>query len=193
MYSSVHTAIIHGIDSLIVETEADISDGMPMFELVGYLSSEVREARDRVRTALKNSGYSLPVKRITVSLSPANIRKSGSGFDVPIAVALLAAMGSVQKKVLSDWMMVGEVSLEGKIQGVPGVLPMVWKARKEGMRGVILPRENETEARLVPGIEIFAAGTLSEIVEFLQSGQRAKSMECPGKSKKVLSRGKPYI
>lgn len=187
MYSSVHTAIIHGIDSLIVETEADISDGMPMFELVGYLSSEVREARDRVRTALKNSGYSLPVKRITVSLSPANIRKSGSGFDVPIAVALLAAMGSVQKKVLSDWMMVGEVSLEGKIQGVPGVLPMVWKARKEGMRGVILPRENETEARLVPGIEIFAAGTLSEIVEFLQSGQRAKSMECPGKSKRVLS------
>lgn len=189
MYSSVHTAIIHGIDGLIVETEADISDGMPMFELVGYLSSEVREARDRVRTALRNSGYPLPVKRITVSLSPANIRKSGSGFDVPIAVALLAAMGSVSQNVLSDWMVIGEVSLEGKVLGVPGVLPMVWKAREEGIKGVILPRENETEAGLVPGIEIFAVESLKEIVEFLQNGRRRKNVSLLQRSKRVLTGG----
>lgn len=186
MYSSVHTAIIYGIDSLLVETEADISDGLPMFELVGYLSSEVREARDRVRTALKNCGFPMPVKRITVSLSPANVRKSGSGFDVPIAVALLAAMGHVPKNVLREWVIIGELSLEGKVLGIPGVLPMVWKAKEAGMKGVIVPMENGEEAGLVPGMDVFPAEHLREITDFLAQGIRPKRNSRGKKDQKVL-------
>ena len=96
MYSTVTTAIIHGIDSVLVKVEADVSDGMPMFNMVGFLAAEVKEAKDRVRTALRNSGYTLPVKRITVNISPASIRKSGSGFDLPIAIAILAALGAIE-------------------------------------------------------------------------------------------------
>ena len=138
MYSMVYTAMIHGIDSRPVEVETDVSDGMPVFEMVGYLSSEVREARDRVRTALKNCGYRLPVKRITVNLSPANIRKSGSGFDLPVAISLLAAMGEVPKEPLGEVMLAGELSLDGKVNGVPGVLPMALAAWEFGMKYMIL-------------------------------------------------------
>ena len=95
MYSIVTTAILHGIDSQPVLVEADVSDGLPIFEMVGFLASEVREARERVRTALRNCGHQLPAKRITINLSPANIKKSGNGFDLPITVAILAALGIV--------------------------------------------------------------------------------------------------
>lgn len=100
LYSIVSTAIIRGIDSMPVQVEADVSDGMPVFEMVGFLASEVKEARERVRTAIRNSGYRLPAKRITVNLSPANIKKTGSGFDLPVAVAILAALGIVPEQSL---------------------------------------------------------------------------------------------
>ena len=170
MYSMVHTAIICGIDSLVVEVETDVSEGMPVFEMVGYLSAEVREARDRVRTALRNCGYRLPPKRITVNLSPANVRKSGTGFDVPVAVSLLAAMGEISQEALSGVMMMGELSLDGKIHGVPGVLPMVLKARETGMECVILPGENVREGMLVPGIRIVAVRHIRQIVAYLRDG-----------------------
>ena len=98
MYSLVHTATICGIDSMMISVEADISNGMPMFSMVGFLASEVKESRDRVRTALKNTGFELPVKRITVNFSPANIRKSGAGFDLPVAITILAAMNEVSRE-----------------------------------------------------------------------------------------------
>ena len=106
MYSLVHTAALCGIDSRMVSVEADISDGMPLFEMVGFLAAEVKEAKERVRTALKNSGYHLPIKRITLNFSPANIRKSGAAFDLPVAVALLAAMGVVKT---------GEIDIKDKV------------------------------------------------------------------------------
>ena len=171
MYSMVYTAMIHGIDSRPVEVETDVSDGMPVFEMVGYLSSEVREARDRVRTALRNCGYMLPVKRITVNLSPANIRKSGSGFDLPVAISLLAAMGEVPKEPLAEIMMIGELSLDGKVNGVPGVLPIALAARDLGMKYMILPKENRREGELVPGIMTVAVGSVREAVEFLTEGK----------------------
>ena len=171
MYSMVYTAMIHGIDSRPVEVETDVSDGMPVFEMVGYLSSEVREARDRVRTALKNCGYRLPVKRITVNLSPANIRKSGSGFDLPVAISLLAAMGEVPKEPLGEVMLAGELSLDGKVNGVPGVLPMALAARDFGMKYMILPKENRREGELVPGITTVAVSCIREAVAFLTEGK----------------------
>lgn len=170
MYSMVTTAIVHGIDSRLVRVEADISDGMPMFEMVGFLSSEVKEARERVRTALKNCGFKMPVKRITVNLYPADIRKSGTGFDLPIAMAVLLAAGMHPGVDPKEVVMMGEISLDGSILGVRGVLPMVMKAREAGKKFCMVPQANEQEAALVPGISVVGVSRLKEAVDFLEQG-----------------------
>lgn len=170
MYSIVTTAIVHGIDSRLVQVEADISDGMPVFEMVGFLSAEVKEAKERVRTALKNCGFALPVKRITVNLYPADIRKSGSGFDLPIALAVLAAAGVCTAAGMEDMVAVGEVSLDGSILGVPGILPMAVKAREEGRQFFVVPAENAREARMVFGITVIGVRHLTEVVDFVERG-----------------------
>lgn len=136
MYSIVSTAIIRGINSLPVQVEADVSDGMPMFEMVGFLASEVKEARERVRAALRNSGYYLPAKRITVNLSPANIKKTGSAFDLPVAAAILAALGIVPSERLTSMLIVGEIGLSGRVQPVEGFFRS-WRRRTSmGLRNV---------------------------------------------------------
>lgn len=175
MYSVVHTAMLYGIDSLLIAVEVDISNGMPMFSMVGFLASEVRESRDRVRTAMKNCGYELPVKKITVNLSPANIKKSGSGYDLPIAIAVLSAMEAVRKESSDEVMLVGELSLEGKISGVRGVLSMVICAKEAGKRCCIVPKENEAEARLIPDIRIYGVTHLQEVIRFLNTGEICES------------------
>ena len=113
MYSMVMTAIVRGLESVCVQVEADVSDGMPVFEMVGFLSSEVKEARERVRTALHSCGFKIPAKRITVNLSPAGVKKSGCGFDLPIAVAVLAALGEIKADALGNMLILGEISLNG--------------------------------------------------------------------------------
>ena len=177
MYKSVMSTNLRGIDSSIVRVEADISEGMPMFELVGFLSSEVREAKDRVRTALRNSGYVLPVKRITVNLSPAHLKKSGSGFDLAIAIAVLAANGEIHPKFLEQRVFIGELGLNGEVYPVTGILPMVLAARDAGIRRVILPKENYVEGMLVPDMEIDAVGNLSEVIALLNEGKHPKTPE----------------
>ncbi len=167
MYSQITTATVCGLKSVCVQVEADVCDGMPVFEMVGFLSSEVKEARERVRTALHNCGYSLPAKRITVNLSPADVRKSGSGFDLPIAAAILAALGKVRQDALEDTLVLGEISLNGTIQPIRGVLPIVAKAKEIGIRRCILPYGNWMEAKLIPGIELWAVEDLKEIVSCL--------------------------
>lgn len=129
MYSIVSTAIVHGIDSIPVQVEADVSNGMPYFEMVGFLGAEVKEAKERVRTALRNAGYLLPAKRITVNLSPAGVRKSGSAFDLPITVALMAALEIVPKENMADILVVGEIGLNGQVQPVRGIRPQ-YSARR---------------------------------------------------------------
>ena len=118
MYSIVSTAIIHGIQSVPISVEADVSDGLPVFEMVGFLASEVQEAKERVRTALKNCGFALPPKHITINFTPANIRKSGSGFDLPVAVAVLTAFGYIRQEMVREYFVAGEVGLNGKVQPV---------------------------------------------------------------------------
>ena len=121
LYSLVTTSIIQGIKSIPVYVEADVSDGMPLFEMVGSLSPEVKESKERVRTALKNTGYILPAKRITINFIPAKIKKSGSGFDLPVVAAVLCAIGIVPEDALKDTMVVGEISLSGDVKPVNGI------------------------------------------------------------------------
>lgn len=170
MYSKVNTAILSGIDSTIVCVETDISEGMPMFLMVGYLSSEVKEAKDRVRTALKNLGIHIPPKRITVNISPASIRKSGTGFDLPLAVSVLAAMGIILN-VPNDMIFIGEMGLNGILHPIDGVLPMVMAAKESGIKTCVVSVKNVDEATLVPGMNIIGIDNLEEIIPLLNEGK----------------------
>lgn len=167
MYSIVSTAIIQGIQSIPVYVEADVSDGMPMFEMVGFLGSEVKEARERVRTALRNLGYVLPPKRITINFTPADIRKSGAGFDLPIAVAVLAALGIVPTQELKEIFVIGEVGLNGNVQPVHGVLPMIAEAKERGIKRCIVPWKNKREAALVSEMEIYGMESVEDVISLL--------------------------
>lgn len=169
MFSKAYSAAIHGIDGLIVSVEADVSDGLPLFDMVGLLNSEVKEARERVRIALKNSGYLLPAKRITVNLSPADIRKEGTVFDLPVAVAILTAFGHIPEENLNNTLIIGELSLDGSIKKVNGVLPFVYSAKQQGFTRCIVPKENAKEGAVVYGIKTYGAGTLKEAADILNN------------------------
>lgn len=167
MFSKAYSAAIHGIDGLIVSVEADVSDGLPLFDMVGYLGSEVKEARERVRIALKNSGYQLPAKRITVNLSPADIRKEGTAFDLPVAIAILTAFGYITEEHLKDFLIIGELSLNGNLNKVNGVLPIVYSAKQQGFLKCVVPRENAEEGAVVDGIETYGVSNLKEAVDLI--------------------------
>lgn len=188
MYSIVTTAIVQGIKSVPVYVEADVSDGMPIFEMVGFLSSEVKESKERVRTALRNSGYMLPAKRITINFIPANIRKTGSGFDLPIALSILCAMGIVPEETLQDMFVIGEISLKGEMKPISGILPMVSEAYEKGIRRCIVPFENAKEAGLVTGIEVFALKNLNEIIAFLNGASYEEVLAKRGENSLVQNK-----
>ncbi len=173
MFSKAYSAAIHGIDAMIVSVEADVSDGLPIFEMVGFLGSEVKEARERVRIALKNSGYMLPAKRITVNLSPADVRKEGTAFDLPVAIAILVAFGHLPEEYLKDTLIIGELSLNGKVNKVNGVLPIVYCAREQGFKRCVVPKENAREGAVVSEIQTYGVASLSEVVELLRSKSEA--------------------
>lgn len=170
MYSIVKTAVIRGMDSLLVGVEADVSEGLPVFEMVGFLSSEVKEAKERVRTALKNCGFHLPAKRITINLSPANVKKSGSGFDLPIAIAILAALGEIPANSLEETLILGEIGLRGNVTPIRGILPIAAKALGEGIKRCVVPFENLEEAKLIPGLKIWGVETIPETISCLKGG-----------------------
>ena len=167
MFSKVYSAAIHGIDAIRVSVEADVSDGLPIFDMVGFLGSEVKEARERVRIALKNSGYMLPAKRITVNLSPADVRKEGTAFDLPVAIAILVAFGHLPEEYLKDTLIIGELSLNGKVNKVNGVLPIVYFAREQGFKKCVVPQENAREGAVVSGIQIYGVSSLLDLVQLL--------------------------
>jgi magnesium chelatase family protein len=166
MYSVISTAAIHGLECRFVCVEADVSDGLPLFEMVGYLSSEVREAKERVRTAMKNSGFLLPPKRVTVNLSPIHMRKEGNSYDLPVAIAVMAALGNIQAKDLNDFLVLGEIGLDGKIHATGGILPMVYAAKKNGFSACMVPVENVREAQIVEGIAVIGVESLTDAVRF---------------------------
>ena len=170
MVSVVFSAAIGGIDAQIINVEADVSDGLPVFNMVGYLSSEVKEAKDRVRTSIKNSGFSLKPKHITVNLSPANLRKTGTGFDLPVALSILAAHELIPQDFLNETLIVGELSLEGSIRRITGILPIVLAARDKGFKRVVVPRENAMEGAVVSDIEVVAVSSLKELLTLMSDG-----------------------
>ena len=167
MIAKTYTCTLLGIEALLVEVEVDLSHGLPVFSTVGLPDNIVRESKDRVRTALQNSGYSFPAERVTVNLAPANIKKEGAGFDLPIAIAILAAMGIVSRSETAGYILVGELALDGRIKPVAGTLPMAIQVRKAGYTSIILPTDNAHEAAIADGLSVLPAAHLSEVVSHL--------------------------
>lgn len=166
MFSKVTTAALHGLKVNFVQAEVDVSNGLPVFHMVGYLSSEVKEASERVRSAIRHTGHLLPAKRIVVNLSPANLRKKGSSFDLPVAVAVLQAMGvRIPVSEMGSVLWVGELGLDGEIRKVPGILPIADAAKKQGISICVVPKENAEEAGLVDGIRIIGLSHLREVMD----------------------------
>lgn len=166
-FSSVMSASLQGLSVEPVFVEADVSNGLPVFHMVGYLSSEVKEASERVRTAIQNSRMQIPAKKIVVNLAPATVKKKGSVFDLPIALAVLSAMNIISKEKLSDTIVIGELSLDGAVKKVAGVLPIVLMAKEWGIKQCILPKENVREGALVEGIKMIGVETLEEACQYL--------------------------
>ncbi len=156
MLASLRTAALYGIEACAVHVEVDVSFGMPIFTMVGLPDTSVRESRDRVRSAIRNSGFEFPPHRITVNLAPADVRKAGAAFDLPIALGILAAQGIVERREIADVVVLGELSLDGSIHPARGVLPIAAAARRDGLAGVLLPRSNAGEAALVDGLDVLA-------------------------------------
>ena len=154
MYSTIQAAILEGIQTKQIQVEVDISNGMPAFDMVGHLAPEVREGKERIRTALHSIGVILPAKRITINLAPAHIRKSGTGFDLPITIAILQSLGLVTKESCEGKLFIGELSLNGQLLPINGILPVVSDGFQQGIQEFIVPKENENEARLVKDAKI---------------------------------------
>jgi len=164
MLASLRSAALFGVDACPVHVEVDVSFGFPSFTMVGLPDASVRESRDRVKSAIRNSGFEFPAHRVTVNLAPADVRKGGSAFDLPIALGILAAQGIVERREIGDVVVLGELSLDGTIQGARGVLPIAAAARREGLAAVLLPRSNAGEAAVVEGLRVVAVSSLSEAV-----------------------------
>ncbi len=168
MLSKALSAYVVGIDASLVEVEVDISSrGLPHFSLVGLPDAAVKESKDRIRAALKNVGFVFPLKQITVNLAPADLKKEGSSFDLPIAIAIVAAEGVIPAAALADFIISGELSLDGSVKPVRGALSIALEAKRLGLKGVILPKENVAEAAVVRGIEVYAVGSMPEVIELL--------------------------
>lgn len=166
-FSTVLSASVQGLKVEFVNVEADVSNGLPAFHMVGYLSSEVREAAERVRTAIRNSGLDYPAKKTVINLSPATMRKKGAAFDLPIAVSILISLGEIVQESVKDMLLIGELGLDGSLQKVPGILPVVLEARSAGIRTCIVPKENAPEGALAEGMSVIGAENLKEVFCFL--------------------------
>lgn len=167
MLSIVKSMCLHGLDGILVDVQVDVSSGMPCLEVVGLPDATVKESKERVRTAIKNSGFDFLSRRIVINLAPADTRKEGSFFDLPIAVGILMDFKIVKKQNLNDTVFIGELSLSGNINKINGILPMCIESKKLGIKRIIVPKDNAKEAAIVNGIEVIGVHNLCEVVEFL--------------------------
>jgi magnesium chelatase family protein len=166
MLAKVLSSAVLGVDAYVVEVEVDITMGLPAFATVGLPDGAVRESKDRVKSAIKNTGYRFPPHRITVNLAPADVKKEGAGFDLPMAVGILAATGLVNRDNLQRYLIIGELSLDGKVKPTKGALPVALAARNNGLAGIIVPEANSKESAVVQGVKVFGATHLSQVVDF---------------------------
>lgn len=182
-FSTVASAVLHGVQAEIIQVETDVSNGLPVFHMVGYLSSEVKEAAERVRTAIQNCGMQLPPKKIVVNLAPATMRKRGASYDLPIALSVLAAMGVFSAESLRGVVVAGELGLGGAVQKISGILPIVKRAKECGYHTCIVPKENVTEGALVEGVRILGADTLLAVCRYLKGEEELSWAAALGKEK----------
>ena len=171
MLATVMSGALVGIDGLLVEVEVDAALGLPQFTTVGLPEGPVRESKDRVRSAIKNSGFEFPARRITVNLAPADLKKDGAAYDLPIALGILAAEGWLSKERLASFAILGELSLDGRVKPVHGGLPLAVMAKQRGLAGLVVPAENAAEAAVVDGLEVYGVSTLGEAVRLLNGEQ----------------------
>ena len=167
MLTIIKSMALQGLDGYIVDVQVDISAGIPNWEVVGLPDASVREAKERVRTAIKNSGYDFQSRRIVINLAPADTKKEGSFFDLPIAIGILSDFGEIIEQDYNNTVFIGELSLNGNINRINGILPICIEAKKLGMKKIILPVENAKEAAIVMGIKVIGVENLRQVVEYL--------------------------
>lgn len=185
MLARIRSGVLMGVDAVLIDVEVDASMGLPCFEIVGLPDNAVRESKARVHAALRNCDYKLPARRMTVNLAPADIRKDGTGFDLPIALGALATTGAFETSKVEQHLFAGELALDGSIKPIRGALSLAVAARKSGLRGIVLPRSNANEASVVDGLEVVAVGHFAELAEKLSSGKLPEPM----KEKAVIENG----
>lgn len=188
LLAKVYSAAIFGVDAYMVEVEVDISNGLPIFDIVGLPDIAVREAKDRVRAAIRNSGYDFPIKRITINLAPADIKKEGPNFDLPIAIGILAATSQIPSINLETCVITGELSLDGTVRRVRGVLPMALSAKSNGKQRMILPLSNFQEAQVVKGLQVISAKTLRQAANLMSDSIPPDTT----KAEQILDSAKPF-
>src|SRR5256885_10993644 len=179
------SAAVYGIDASIIDVEVDVSNiktKEDVFHTVGLPDAAVRESRDRVRAALKNCGYDIPLTHITINLGPADIRKEGSGFDLPMALGIVGAYGGLTKKDIGDCLFVGELSLDGGVRGVRGALPIAIEARGQNIARMVIPEANAKEAAMVSGLDVYPVRSLLDVIHFVNSGNGIVPMKADGDS-----------
>ena len=169
MLATVLSSAMLGIDAYIVKVEVDVAGGLPSFSTVGLPDSAIKESRDRVTAAIKNSGFYFPQTRITANLAPADIRKAGSAFDLPIAIGVMAATNQVVPTRLENAIVLGELALDGSVRGIQGALPIAIAAKENGVQDLILPAENAREAAIVEDVNVYPVASLAEAAAFLNS------------------------
>ena len=194
MLYKTFSAAVYGIDANIIEVEVDVSGiktSEDHFHTVGLPDAAVRESRDRVRSALRNCGYDIPPTHITVNLAPADIRKEGSGFDLPMALGILGAYGGLNKKELLDCVFVGELSLDGGIRGIRGTLPIAIEARGKKLKRLVVPAVNAREAAMVSGVEVYPVKSLMDVIHFVNTGNGIAPVKVDGDA--LLSDSQQYL
>lgn len=172
MLSKINSMALLGLDGYLIEVQVDVSNGMPCWEMVGLPDTSVKEAKERVKTAIKNSGYEMLSKRIVINLAPADTKKEGSIFDLPIAIGILVDLGEIKNDKLNEIAFIGELSLDGKLNRINGILPMCIEAQKLGIKKLIVPKENAEEAAIVKEMEVLGADNLKQVVDYLNKKEK---------------------
>ena len=175
MLVKTFSAAVNGLEVTTVRIEVSITRGV-QYHLTGLGDEAVRESRDRITAALQNNGYKFPVADVTVNMAPADLRKEGSGFDLPLAIGILAGNDNMQCEMLADYMLVGELGLDGKLQPVRGALPIAIRARAEKFKGLIVPKQNVREAAVVNQLDVYGMETLTEVIDFLNGSTQFEPM-----------------
>lgn len=187
MLSKVNSIALHGLEGYLVEVQVDVAGGLPSFEVIGLPDASVKEAKERVRTAIKNTGVELPSRKIVVNLAPANMRKEGSSFDLAIAVGILKSLEVMIEDELQKYILVGELSLDGRLNKVEGILPICIEAAKLGIHKVIVPIDNKKEAAVVKELEVYPANTLLEVIFHLNKERRIERYKLEIEDSKFLN------